>query len=70
MSIKVEQFVTKDGHRVLTDDGRQGVDGKLGIGSTTETSQGHVAAAIFANCSELDNRQLDEIIEWIRLYKN
>jgi len=69
MPIKAEQFVTGYGRRVLTDDGQQGMDGKPGIGSTTETQQGHVAAAIFANCSQLDNRQLDEIIEWVRLYK-
>lgn len=69
MPVKAEQFVTDYGRRVLTDEGQQGMDGKPGIGSTTETQQGHVAAAIFANCSQLDNRQLDEIIEWVRLYK-
>ncbi|MDX7643869.1 hypothetical protein [Aeromonas caviae] len=69
MPIKAEQFVTEYGRRVLTDDGQQGMDGKPEVGSTTEKQQGHVAAAIFANCSQLDNRQLDEIIEWVRLYK-
>lgn len=69
MPIKAERFVTGYGRRVLTDEGQQGMDGKPGIGSTTETQQGNVAAAIFANCSQLDNRQLDEIIEWVRLYK-
>lgn len=70
MEIKAEQFVTRDGWRVLTDDGQQGRGGKLGVGSTTETQQGRVAAAIYANCAQLDNRQLDEIIEWVRLYKS
>ncbi|HHP5462200.1 TPA: hypothetical protein ACSCX2_004410 [Aeromonas veronii] len=69
MPIKAEQLVTEYGRRVLTDDGQQGMDGKPEVGSTTEKQQGHVAAAIFANCSQLDNRQLDEIIEWVRLYK-
>ncbi len=69
MPIKAEQFVTGYGRRVLTDDGQQGMDGKPEVGSTTEKQQGHVAAAIFANCHHLDNRQLDEIIEWVRLYK-
>ena len=69
MTIKANQFVTEYGRQVLTDDGQQGMDGKLGVGSTTETQQGNVAAAIFANCAQLDNRQLDEIIEWVRLYK-
>lgn len=50
--------------RVLTDDGQQGMHGKQGIGSTTERHQGQVADAIYANCD-----QLNEIIEWVRLYK-
>lgn len=67
--IKAEQFVTGSKRRVLTDDGNQGMGGVAGVGSTTERHQGHVAAAIYANCDQLDNRQLDEIIEWVRLYK-
>lgn len=43
--------------------------GVAGIGSTTEKHQGRVAEAIFANCVELDNDQLNEIIEWVRLYQ-
>lgn len=69
MEIKADQFVTGFNERVLTDDGQQGMHGKSGIGSSTERHQGQVAAAIFANCAQLDNRQLDEIIEWVRLYK-
>lgn len=69
MEIKAEHFVTGCNERVLTDDGEQGMRGVAGIGSTTERQQGHVAAAIFANCSKLDNDQLDEIIEWVRLYR-
>ncbi|WP_432263871.1 hypothetical protein [Escherichia coli] len=48
---------------------RQGMGGVAGIGSTTEKHQGRVAEAIFANCAELDNDQLNEIIEWVRLYQ-
>ncbi|EDS6807049.1 hypothetical protein AZH90_004318 [Salmonella enterica subsp. enterica serovar Legon] len=70
MDIKAEQFVTRSGRRVLTDDGQQGIGGKPGIGSSTERKQGQVAAAIFANCADLDNGQLDEIIEWVRLFKD
>lgn len=70
MAIKAEMFVDNSGRRVLTADGQPGRDGKLGIGSTTEANQGAVAAAIYANCAQLDNRQLDEIIEWVRLYKS
>ncbi|EKF7056354.1 hypothetical protein OZ502_004387 [Escherichia coli] len=69
MEITADQFVTCRGRRVLTDDGQQGMDGKLGIGSSTEKTQGLVAAAIYANCADLNNQQLDEIIEWVRLYK-
>lgn len=70
MQIKAEQFVTNGGRRVLTDDGQQGMGGKTGVGSTTERKQGAVAAAIYANCADLDSKQLDEIIEWVRLYRD
>jgi DNA-binding MurR/RpiR family transcriptional regulator len=69
MTIKANQFVTGANERVLTDEGQQGMHGKSGIGSTTERHLGYVAAAIYENCAQLDNRQLDEIVEWIRLYK-
>ena len=55
MEIKGQQFVTSTGRQVLTDNGQQGMGG--------------VAEAIFANCAELDNDQLNEIIEWVRLYQ-
>lgn len=55
MEIKDQQFVTSTGRQVLTDNGQQGMGG--------------VAEAIFANCAELDNDQLNEIIEWVRLYQ-
>ncbi|EET0282459.1 hypothetical protein ACT5QK_004907 [Escherichia coli] len=55
MEIKAQQFVTSTGRQVLTDNGQQGMGG--------------VAEAIFANCTELDNDQLNEIIEWVRLYQ-
>ncbi len=55
MEIKAQQFVTSTGRQVLTDSGQQGMGG--------------VAEAIFANCAELDNDQLNEIIEWVRLYQ-
>ncbi|HBV6392440.1 TPA: hypothetical protein MD292_002625 [Klebsiella aerogenes] len=70
MEIKAQQFVTSAGRRVLTDNGLQGMGAVKGIGSTTEKYQGLVAEAIFANCSELDNTQLNEIIEWVRLYQS
>ncbi|EGB5698939.1 hypothetical protein K6Z99_004527 [Salmonella enterica] len=69
MKITADQFVTRSGRRVLADDGQQGMGGKPGTGSTTERKQGQVAAVIYANCAELDNNQLDEIIEWVRLFK-
>ena len=69
MEIRAEQFVTCHSRRVLTDNGQQGMDGKPGIGSTTEKIQGLVAAAIYEKCADMDNQQLDEIIEWVRLYK-
>lgn len=70
MEIKAAQFVTSRGRRVLTDNGQQGMGGKAGVGSTTEKMQGQVAEAIFANCADLDNNQLDEIISWVLLYRS
>lgn len=67
MEIKAQQFVSSTGRQVLTGNGKQGMGGVAGIGSTTEKCQGRVAEAIFANCTELDNDQLNEIIDWIRL---
>lgn len=70
MGIQPDQFLTSANERVLTDDGQPGMRGKEGIGSSTERHQGHVAAAIYAHCAELDNRQLEEVIEWVDRYKN
>lgn len=70
MVITAERFIKGNGRRVLTDEGQQGMGGVPGVGSTTEKSQGLVAAAIYANCADLDNQQLEEIIAWVRLYKN
>ncbi|EBS1368537.1 hypothetical protein RZP94_22645 [Citrobacter freundii] len=53
----------------FSNDGQQGIGGKSGLGSTTEKMQGRVAEAIFANCADLNDSQLDEIINWVRLYK-
>ncbi|HBB6718615.1 TPA: hypothetical protein OL683_004489 [Citrobacter freundii] len=69
MGIEATQFVTSSGRQVLTNDGQQGMGGKSGLGSTTEKMQGRVAEAIFANCADLNDSQLDEIINWVRLYK-
>lgn len=68
--IRADQFVDRDGRRVLTDDGSPGRDGREGIGSTTEQMQGRVAAAIYANCEELNSAQLDEIVAWVNQYKS
>jgi hypothetical protein len=70
MEIKPNQFVTTAQRRVLADNGTPGMDGREGLGSTTETHQGQIAAAIYANAAHLDNRQLDDIVEWVRLYRN
>lgn len=69
-AIEPSDFVTSEKRRVLTDAGLPGRDGREGVGSTTEQQQGRIAAAIFANAGELDTRQLDEVIEWVRLYKS
>ncbi|CAN7793016.1 hypothetical protein LJR034_009290 [Caballeronia sp. LjRoot34] len=63
-------FIDRYNRRVLTDDGKPGMDGTEGVGSTTECMKNNVAAAIYANCSQLDDKQLDEIISWVNLYRS
>ncbi|HDH7849023.1 MULTISPECIES: hypothetical protein [Klebsiella] len=70
MSIEAKQFLTGSGRRVLTDDGKQGMGAVAGVGSSTEKMQGYVAAAVFENCGQLNNQQLDDIISWIQLFKS
>ncbi|AAP86127.1 Cytochrome C (plasmid) [Cupriavidus necator H16] len=67
--ISPAHFVDRFGRRVLTNAGQPGMDGKEGVGSTTEEQRNRVAAAIYANCEHLDNAQLDEIVAWVRLYR-
>lgn len=68
--IKPEDFKTRTGRRVLTDDGRPGMGGVEGVGSTTERKQAAVAAAIYANCGDLDDAQLLEVILWVTQFKS
>ena len=67
--IKPEDFKTRTGRRVLTDDGRPGMGGVAGVGSTTERKQAALAAAIYENCDALDDAQLLEVISWVAMYK-
>lgn len=69
MDIKASQFVTSSGRRVLTDDGIQGMGGEAGVGSTTEKNRGRWQVR-FLQTASTDNKQLDEIIEWVRLFKS
>lgn len=64
-----QNFRDRFDRRVLTDAGTPGRDGVAGVGSTTEQSQGEVAAAVYAHCEHLDDAQLDEIIGWVNLYR-
>lgn len=67
--IKPEDFKNHNGKRVLADNGKQGMRGDEGIGSTTERQQGNIAQAIYENCEDLDDSQLDDIIKWVKQYK-
>ncbi|MBK1782082.1 hypothetical protein JHL22_12750 [Advenella sp. WQ 585] len=68
--IKPEDFKNYNGKRVLADNGKQGMRADEGMGSTTERQQGNIAQAIYENCQNLDNEQLDDIIKWVKLYKS
>lgn len=43
--------------------------GAPGLGSPTDLHQSQVVTVIFASCVDLDIRLLDEIVEWVRIYK-
>ncbi len=68
--IKPQDFLNYNGKRVLTDAGKQGMRADAGMGSTTERQQGNIAQAIYENCENLDDQQLDDIIKWVKLYKS
>jgi hypothetical protein len=53
MNIEAKQFLTGSGRRVLTNEGRQGMGGVAGVGSSTEKMLGYVAEAVFENCGQL-----------------
>jgi hypothetical protein len=46
MNIEAKQFLTGSGRRVLTNEGRQGMGGVAGVGSSTEKMLGYVAEAV------------------------
>ena len=54
MNIEAKQFLNGSGRRVLTNEGRQGMGGVAGVGSSTEKMLGYVAEAVFENCGQLE----------------
>lgn len=64
MEVRPEDFLTQNGRRVLNG------EGEPVLGSSTQKKQSAVAAAIYANCADLDESQLNEIIGWLNLYKS
>lgn len=66
---KATQFVNFDGRRVLDNRGLRGMDGTPGLGSDTEIRVGRVAEEIFKHAPFLDNRQLDDLLKWLAMYK-
>lgn len=68
-SIAPKDFLDRFGRRVLSDKNEPGMDGKAGVGSTTETHLGSVAAALSANAGQLDEAQLADVAAWVEMYR-
>lgn len=68
--IEPRDFLDRFERRVLTDAGAPGMDGRAGMGSTTEISQASIASVIYAQAKYLDDNQLNDIIRWLTMYKS
>jgi hypothetical protein len=60
-------FIDHNGRRVLTDFGRPGMDGRDGVGSTTESTLATIASILFNEGPRLDSQQFDVVERWIAM---
>jgi hypothetical protein len=63
---RYEDFVNRDGRRVLDEKGRQGIDGVTGLGSSTEVRCGLILQALVEHAPYLADFQLDDLAGWVR----
>ena len=63
-----ESFINRNGHRVLTKSGQPGMNGREGIGSTTELILARFASRLSDwTAGVLNGRQFDDLSRWIVL---
>lgn len=60
-------FIDHNGRRVLTDFGRPGLDGRDGVGSTTEMTMANFASILFTDAPRLDSQQFATLERWIAM---
>ncbi|MEX3944823.1 hypothetical protein AB4Y44_35890 [Paraburkholderia sp. BR10937] len=63
---RFEDFVNRDGRRVLDEAGRQGIDGVTNLGSSTEVRCGLILQALVGHAPYLADFQLDDTLGWVR----
>lgn len=63
-----ESFIDRNGRRVLTESGQPGMDGREGMGSTTELILARFASCLAeASAAGLNDRQFDDLSCWISM---
>ena len=60
-------FVDHNGRYVLTDYGRPGMDGRDGVGSTTELTLAIFASLLFNEAPRLDRQQFAILERWVEM---
>lgn len=64
------QFTDAYGRPVLTANGRAGMHGMEGVGSTTERALSTIASILFTDGPSLDAGQLDAIVRWVGMCRS
>jgi len=66
-TITPAHFINRFGRRVLTNSGAPGMDGREGVGSTTELMLASFASLLIDVGDRLDNSQYEELLRWIEM---
>jgi len=66
-AITPADFINRFGRRVLTDSGSPGMDGREGVGSTTELMLASFASLLIDVGDRLDTSQYEELLRWIEM---
>jgi len=66
-TVTAAHFINRYGRRVLTDAGQPGMDGREGVGSTTEIMLAAFASLLVDVGARLDSAQYDDLVRWIEM---